>query len=442
MEDNMSNTLTQLTIAQIQKLQQDRSIFAVGKYQGVPQTLASWIRTDNINTAIKFDATEQERFGTYLLSKKRPIVNQYVTRVPGVTIEQAQLELAREFASVPVATRITRPPKAGGARDPGGIVEAGQSYYQGLAGNKAKFTSEQIQAVLRNAASGNNLQTVKDFVSTGEGTYESINIIPNIGDIAKAPRINSTEYFQALNGAGAEAWKVLPPRGAGTGTSATAVSSAGTSYFENTYIAPLRPLTTNVAIGFRLAISGQKISDAIPNPRVTVGGRTFRDVVESGTGNNGGLMDISGELLLLGSVNSINVEYQEQQKSIQSRVDGLLPAEAAFVVQYDLFEFFPDKMREKMSINAAEGINANYSHAWRSPGKLAITANLTIPGASGFRIGQVFWIGRTYEHYKKEGAFQLFGLTETIDLSRGWTTELYARFNAIPRSVIATAKSV
>jgi len=99
-------------------------------------------------------------------------------------------------------------------------------------------------------------------------------------------------------------------------------------------------------------------------------------------------------------------------------------------------------MREKMSINAAEGINANYSHAWRSPGKLAITANLTIPGASGFRIGQVFWIGRTYEHYKKEGAFQLFGLTETIDLSRGWTTELYARFNAIPRSVIATAKSV
>ena len=119
-----------------------------------------------------------------------------------------------------------------------------------------------------------------------------------------------------------------------------------------------------------------------------------------------------------------------------------MPAEAQFAVQYDLFEFFPDKMREKMSINAAEGINANYSHARRSPGKLAITANLTIPGASGFRIGQIFWIGRTYEHYKKEGAFQLFGLTETIDLNRGWTTELYARFNAMPTSIIATATPV
>jgi hypothetical protein len=78
------------------------------------------------------------------------------------------------------------------------------------------------------------------------------------------------------------------------------------------------------------------------------------------------------------------------------------------------------------------GITPNYSHAWRAPGKLAITADITIPGASGFRIGQIFWVGRTYDHYKKYGAFQLFGLTEDININKGWTTTIHSRFNAMP----------
>jgi len=232
----------------------------------------------------------------------------------------------------------------------------------------------------------------------------------------------------------------------GVPSNSTAPSSVSSDYFNRIYVAPLSELTDDVAINFQKAITGAPLTDAsnktVTNPTVTVNGKTFRDVVESGTGNNGGVMDISGESILLGSVVDVNVELQEKQKAVLSRIDGLLPAEAAFAVQLDLFEFFPDKMREKMSINAAEGINSNYSHAWRSPGKLAITANLTIPGASGFRIGEIFWIGRTYEHYKQFGAFQLFGLTETIDLNRGWTTELYARFNAMPKDKISTATSV
>ena len=74
------------------------------------------------------------------------------------------------------------------------------------------------------------------------------------------------------------------------------------------------------------------------------------------------------------------------------------------------------------------------SHAWRAPGKLAVTADIQIPGASGFKIGQVFWVGRTYESFKKNGVFQLLGLTETIDLSRGWVTEIHSRLLALPKN--------
>lgn len=428
----MATTLTQLTIAQIQELQRRRSIFAVGKYQGIPGTINAWIAADGIDTGILFDQAAQERFGTYLLTKKRPLVNRYVNGDATVTIEQAQLALSQEFASLP---------------KPSSDSKSKVGFYDGdSAGNRALTTSGELQQAMITARGARSLQILKNFIAGFEGVFASVNIIPTPGDRARTPEPNSVEYFLALTGDGAEAWRRLGGSGGGVPTNATVISSAGTSYFENVYTTPLNRLRDDVAQNFRKALLGQPLTDAsgkrVTNPTVQVNGRRLQDVVSSGTGNNGGLMDIRGESLLLGSINDINVQYQEKQKSIQSRVDELLPAEAAFVVQYDLFEFFPDKMREKMSINAGEGVNPNYSHAWRSPGKLAVTANITIPGASGFRIGQIFWIGRTYEHYKKEGAFQLFGLTETIDLSRGWTTELYARFNAIPRSVIATANPI
>ena len=59
---------------------------------------------------------------------------------------------------------------------------------------------------------------------------------------------------------------------------------------------------------------------------------------------------------------------------------------------------------------------------------------------SGFRIAQIFWIDRIAETYKTFGAFQLFGLTETVDMGKGWTTELYARYNAIPVKHISRLK--
>ena len=201
------------------------------------------------------------------------------------------------------------------------------------------------------------------------------------------------------------------------------------SYFLNNYIKPISGsgfglVTDRIAIKELTApYETTTVSEAQPRP--------IQDVVRDTA-----LIDsvqLEGELTLIRGIGEINAQFEADTKSILSRVDGFLPSEAAFLVQYDLFELYPDLMRQQMSANANDSNSAvDYSHAWRAPGKLAITADITIPGISGFRIGQIFWIGRTYEHYKQFGAFQLFGLTEVIDVSRGWNTQLHARFNAMP----------
>lgn len=146
---------------------------------------------------------------------------------------------------------------------------------------------------------------------------------------------------------------------------------------------------------------------------------------------------LEGELTLLRGVSEINAQFVAEAQSTLSKIDGLLPAEAAFLVQYDLFEFNPDLMRKQMTVNAGESNTAQAGddqHAWRLPGKLAVTATLLLPGVSGIRFGQVFRVGRTYEIFKKFGVFQTLGLTETISVNRGWTTEVYGRLIGIPSS--------
>lgn len=200
-------------------------------------------------------------------------------------------------------------------------------------------------------------------------------------------------------------------------------------YFQDNYIKPISGSGFN-AVNDRIAIKELTapyetvtVSEAQPRP--------IQDVVRDTA-----LIDnaqLEGELNLIRGIGEINAQFESETKSILARVDGLLPAEAAFLVQYDLFELYPDLMRQQMSANAGDSNSAvDYTHAWRAPGKLAITADITIPGISGFHIGQIFWVGRTYEHYKQFGAFQLLGLTEVIDVSRGWNTQLHARFNAMP----------
>ena len=66
-------------------------------------------------------------------------------------ITAAHLDLAMEFADVPVPYDVVRPKGAGGKGDPGGLVRKGESYYGGVGANKAKtqLTIEETQQRLR-----------------------------------------------------------------------------------------------------------------------------------------------------------------------------------------------------------------------------------------------------------------------------------------------------
>lgn len=154
---------------------------------------------------------------------------------------------------------------------------------------------------------------------------------------------------------------------------------------------------------------------------------------------------LAGELALLDNTDQALTEYRQQTQNIITNIGNFIPSEQYFLVAQNLFEFFPDRMREEMASETEMpsgklGINtitpAN-PHAWRAPGKLATTVELTIPGVAGFSIGQIFWVDRISEQYKKIGAFQVFGLTETITMDRGWTTNIYARLNIIPFNIMA-----
>jgi len=146
--------------------------------------------------------------------------------------------------------------------------------------------------------------------------------------------------------------------------------------------------------------------------------------------------DLQGEFLLIDGVNSTQAKQQAQVKTLlDDKLKAFSPDAKYSLINSALFEILPDNMRNKMSENSAKGgANPNFSHAWRAPGKLSVTADFTIPGIAGLRIGQIFWIDRISEAYKSYGAFQLFGLTENIDIGKGWTTSIHSRFNALPRS--------
>lgn len=143
--------------------------------------------------------------------------------------------------------------------------------------------------------------------------------------------------------------------------------------------------------------------------------------------------NLVGELELIRLLTAHNAEQQAIVNKVATSVSGFGAIGRSVLIGKNLIAVDADAMRNALASNMYSDTNFTYTHAWRAPGKLAVTATITTPGMAGFRIGQIFWIDRIAENYKT-GAFQLFGLTERIDINKGWTTELYSRFNAIPKN--------
>lgn len=88
-------------------------------------------------------------------------------------------------------------------------------------------------------------------------------------------------------------------------------------------------------------------------------------------------------------------------------------------------EIFP----ELMVASIAADSNDSKSNAFgAAPASLSITADLVMPGISGFRMGELFWVDRIPAFYKVFGAFQILGIEDKIDVS-GWKTNIHSRFN-------------
>lgn len=137
--------LTEMTIGQIQELQSIRNpsnpnrLFAVGRYQAIPDTLNQAVRELGLSEGTVFNQDTQDMIGMWLINEKRPTVGAFL-RGEDVSVDDAMMSLAREFASVPVP-RDTRDPR-------GRRVRAGQSFYHHYGGNRAGHSIEETRNIL------------------------------------------------------------------------------------------------------------------------------------------------------------------------------------------------------------------------------------------------------------------------------------------------------
>jgi hypothetical protein len=123
--------LDRMTIDQVMALQRE-GVFAVGRYQFIPETLKIAARDSGMKGSDLFDPEGQDMLATaLLLGGKRPLLRDYLLG-KDVPIETAQLELAKEWASIPMAN--------------------GKGFYDGdRAGNRASAKVEDVKRALRKA---------------------------------------------------------------------------------------------------------------------------------------------------------------------------------------------------------------------------------------------------------------------------------------------------
>ncbi|MFL8018058.1 XVIPCD domain-containing protein [Xanthomonas vasicola] len=129
--DFSSMTLGDVMDAQALNRSDPERLFAVGRYQIIPTTMARGAAALGLERSDSFSSSMQDQLlSDYLLSDKRFQVKDYVVGAPGATLHAAQKALSQEWASV---------------ADP----DTGKSYYDKLGGsNHASITSEETAQAL------------------------------------------------------------------------------------------------------------------------------------------------------------------------------------------------------------------------------------------------------------------------------------------------------
>jgi muramidase (phage lysozyme) len=139
-------SITEMSVKEVRELQSKMSNSkkfpsnAVGKYQIIGTTLQEAINKGFIKESDKFSPENQDKiFKQYLVGAKRSAISEFISGKSD-DIENAQIELAKEFASVGVPKDMM-----GYKRK----VKKGESFYADVAGNQASITPEQSAAALQ-----------------------------------------------------------------------------------------------------------------------------------------------------------------------------------------------------------------------------------------------------------------------------------------------------
>ena len=175
--------LTDMTVGEVMSLQQQRKVYAVGKYQLIPSTMKEFVANTDVNPSDKFDAATQEKFKDYVINFKRPEVGRYIRGESDDRTAAAQ-GLAREFASVGAAM-----PETIEGFQP---AERGDTLYGGQGDNAASIDPAEIEAAL-DAAREKNMSGDKPAANT-QNTGDSSNITPS----SPTPTNNGIEITRQL----------------------------------------------------------------------------------------------------------------------------------------------------------------------------------------------------------------------------------------------------
>ena len=132
---------------ELEQYQRDREFFAVGAYQIIPKTLWSAVRSGAVKSDEVFTPSFQDRVALkFLIGSDRPTVRDYIQGKSNVTVDQAVLSLAKQFASVPVPPNTTKTLNAGTDEERVINIPEGNSYYK--SGNRAHHTVAQTRQAL------------------------------------------------------------------------------------------------------------------------------------------------------------------------------------------------------------------------------------------------------------------------------------------------------
>ena len=126
-------------------------LFTVGKYQLVPSTFEIAVKGLNLKGDAVLTPEIQDQMGIFLISKKpgRSRLSKYLSGSTSVSSDKAMLDLAMEFASIPVPNDIN---KGAYGKWPKRDISAGESFYadpkSNKGGNKASHTVAETTSIL------------------------------------------------------------------------------------------------------------------------------------------------------------------------------------------------------------------------------------------------------------------------------------------------------